>query len=104
MIDANASCIILDLCKRESSLAFWDDSGQSIGLLHIYRALRGEDMDSYHVLGLARLRSHELHLAYIYRLRWGGLALAALTICIGAAMILQAFRAPLIGPFKLRTQ
>ena len=42
---------------------------------------------SYYELQLARLRSHEQHMAHIYRLRWGGLALAALTICIGAAMI-----------------
>jgi hypothetical protein len=38
-------------------------------------------------LELARLRSHEKHMMYIYGLRWGGLALSALTICIGAVMI-----------------
>jgi hypothetical protein len=36
---------------------------------------------------LASLRSHETHMKYIYGLRWGGLALAALAITIGAFMI-----------------
>jgi hypothetical protein len=44
-------------------------------------------MEPYYDLQMARLRSHERHLAYIYRLRLGGLALAALTIGIGAIMI-----------------
>jgi hypothetical protein len=43
-------------------------------------------MESRYELELAKLRSHERHMAYIYRLRWGGLALAAFTICIGAVM------------------
>jgi hypothetical protein len=43
-------------------------------------------MESRYELELAKLRSHERHMSYIYRLRWGGLALAALTICIGAVM------------------
>ncbi len=36
---------------------------------------------------LAALHSHELHMRHIYGLRWGGLALAALTISIGAVMV-----------------
>jgi hypothetical protein len=40
-----------------------------------------------HELELARLRSHEKHMKYIYGLRWGGLGLAGVTICVGAVMI-----------------
>jgi hypothetical protein len=36
---------------------------------------------------LASLRSHELHMKHIYSLRWGGLALSALTIIVGAVMV-----------------
>jgi hypothetical protein len=38
-------------------------------------------------IDLASLRSHETHMKHIYGLRWGGLALSALTIVIGAAMV-----------------
>jgi hypothetical protein len=38
---------------------------------------------------LAALRSHEKHMRHIYSLRWGGLALAALTIGIGALMVFR---------------
>jgi hypothetical protein len=37
-------------------------------------------------LDLASLRSHERHMRHIYGLRWGGLALSALTILAGAVM------------------
>jgi hypothetical protein len=37
-------------------------------------------------LELERLRSHERHLRHIYGLRWGQLALSAVTIIIGAVM------------------
>ena len=51
---------------------------------------------------LARLRSHERHMTHIYSLRWGGLALSAFTIGIGALMVFKglqgsfnwAFQAP----------
>lgn len=36
---------------------------------------------------LASLHSHEKHMRYIYGLRWGGLALSALTIGIGSVMV-----------------
>jgi len=38
---------------------------------------------------LASLRVHEKHIRHIYGLRWGGLALAALTIGIGAVMVFR---------------
>ena len=41
----------------------------------------------YHDLEIAKLRSHEKHMAYIYGLRWGALALSGFTILIGAVMI-----------------
>jgi hypothetical protein len=43
-------------------------------------------------LDLARLRSHELHMKYIYGLRWGGLFLAALTIVIGSVMVFKGLQ------------
>ena len=36
---------------------------------------------------LASMRSHETHMRHIYGLRWGGLALSALTIIIGGIMV-----------------
>ena len=42
---------------------------------------------SWGKLELAYLRSHEIHLRHIYRLRWGGLVLSAMTIIIGAVMV-----------------
>ena len=41
---------------------------------------------------LAQLRSHELHLRHIYGLRWGGLALSAMTIAIGSVMIFMGLQ------------
>lgn len=41
---------------------------------------------------LAELRSHEIHMKYIYGLRWGGLALSALTIVIGAVMVFMGLQ------------
>lgn len=41
---------------------------------------------------LASLRSHETHMRHIYGLRWGGLALSALCIVIGALMIFQGLQ------------
>lgn len=38
-------------------------------------------------LELAYLRSHELHMKYIYGVRYAALALAAITIAIGAVML-----------------
>ncbi|HME69884.1 MAG TPA: hypothetical protein VKM54_08450 [Myxococcota bacterium] len=43
----------------------------------------GKDLTSFD----AYLRSHERHMKYIYGLRWGGLAVSALTIAIGAVMV-----------------
>jgi hypothetical protein len=37
-------------------------------------------------------KSHELHLRQIYMLRWGGLAIAALTILVGAVMIFMGLQ------------
>lgn len=36
---------------------------------------------------LLSIRAHELHIRYIYQLRWAALAIAALLIIIGAVMI-----------------
>jgi hypothetical protein len=40
-------------------------------------------------LGDRSLRSHELHLKYIYGIRFGGLALAAVAIIVGAIMVFR---------------
>lgn len=44
------------------------------------------NLQSWLELKLASLRSHETHIKHIYRLRWGGLSLSAITIIIGAIM------------------
>ena len=36
---------------------------------------------------LAELRAHEKHMDHIYRLRWGGLGISAITIIVGAIML-----------------
>jgi hypothetical protein len=38
---------------------------------------------------LVSLRSHEIHMRHIYGLRWAGMAVAALTIAIGAFMVFR---------------
>lgn len=43
-------------------------------------------------IDLASLRSHETHMKHVYGLRWGALALSALTIVIGAAMVFMGLR------------
>lgn len=43
-------------------------------------------------IDLASLRSHETHMKHIYGLRWGGLALSALTMVIGAAMVFMGLQ------------
>jgi hypothetical protein len=45
-----------------------------------------------HELELAYLRSHEKHMTYIYGLRWGGLAISALTIGIGSVMVFMGLQ------------
>ena len=47
----------------------------------------GQLSEKEYELELVRLRSHERHMMHIYGLRWGGLALAGVTICAGAVMI-----------------
>jgi hypothetical protein len=49
--------------------------------------IRVMDGDAIRALEERRLRSHELHIKYIYGIRLGGLALSALTIIIGAVMV-----------------
>lgn len=44
------------------------------------------DRELYHELQLARLRSHEKHMGYIYGLRLGALLVAALAIFVGSIM------------------
>ncbi|MGH8387242.1 MAG: hypothetical protein ACRESJ_17410 [Pseudomonas sp.] len=41
---------------------------------------------------LEALRSHEKHMRHIYGLRWAALALAALTIVIGAVMVFMGLQ------------
>jgi hypothetical protein len=41
---------------------------------------------------MAEFRSHEIHMRYIYGLRWGALALSALTIGIGAVMVFMGLQ------------
>jgi hypothetical protein len=43
--------------------------------------------NGYFELEVARLRSHERHMRYIYGLRFGGLVVAAATIICGAFMV-----------------
>ena len=54
------------------------------------KELRDEPIRSYELereIELASLRSHERHMRHIYGLRWGGLALSALTIAVGSVMV-----------------
>jgi len=65
-------------------------SNQEVELLRAKRELvRAESIVRSNELQLARLRSHEIHMRHIYSLRWGGLALSALTIAIGAVMVFK---------------
>ncbi|MDO8065565.1 hypothetical protein [Janthinobacterium sp. SUN206] len=38
-------------------------------------------------LQLAAIKSHDRHMDHVYRLRWGGLALATFTVLLGAVMV-----------------
>jgi hypothetical protein len=46
----------------------------------------------YYEFQLEALRSHEKHMRHIYGLRWAALALAALTIVIGAIMVFMGLQ------------
>jgi hypothetical protein len=52
-------------------------------------------------LELQRLRSHELHMRHIYSLRWGGLALSALCIVIGATMTFWGLQGSFTWAFEV---